>query len=169
MKTRIGFLALGLFLVGCGGSQTERAPIRDIGVWVDPSVSQWHVTQGAAIWENFSARVHLADSRETADARFVPVLDGCATGEGAHFVMGWTNTDSHVTSIRMDCLALMPDPNLSLMTLSAHEFGHQLGLDHVSDSSALMYGSPNIWDAPVLNQSDKAEFCRVLDCDRELQ
>lgn len=134
----------------------------NLGVWVDPSMSDWYILQGIAIWAPLGAVAHIAADRNDADARFTPVFDGCPDNPISR--MGWTAENTHESFVRMDCLALMPDPNMSLMTLSAHEFGHQIGLPHIPDDQSLMFRSPDLWNFPTLTQSDRAEFCRVWDC-----
>ena len=44
-----------------------------------------------------------------------------------------------------------------LMRMMAHELGHAMGLNHVSDPNAIMY-AVNQGDTLIITDADKAEF-----------
>lgn len=45
-----------------------------------------------------------------------------------------------------------------------HEFGHLVGLDHLPDSSVVMYPYSSVGSPECLKKADLDEFCRVNDC-----
>ncbi len=164
-------LALCLFLVGCAsspdaplaGGWDSAAPVvqvhRTIGYRVDDSVIPYmgYLLDGASAWRTFGFELVEDVSAE----RYVRCAE--IPGELGH-------TDG--TGIELNCEFLATDLQRQYATpekdaqrirfkqeMLAHEFGHYLGLHHVTDPLAVMYG--NIQGSETFTAADIAEYERV--------
>jgi hypothetical protein len=165
-RTFLGFtiLILSALSIGCAG----KAWYVD-GRFTDEECDQ--ISQGAKIWSDagfpidlvFGAHVTgLAVDRNEifrTDSRGMSYL--APTIAEAREAEGETTPDLHRIAINVETL------HEPLYQVTAHEFGHSLGLAHVADRRAIM-GT----DAPMLGcltRADIDQLCSVRDCPAQLK